>query len=107
MASKPPHEERYVGNLAERCWPTVRALVTPQPGSEAKPGANWKHVAWNLQLTGMPRQQADAVVRRLLADRRLTARRYGRAYILFEQPDGGRACGPPRVVGVDGLAALR
>jgi hypothetical protein len=107
MESKPLHEERYVGTLAERCWPTVRGMVTPPSGSEVKAGANWKHIVWNLQQTGMPRKQADAVVRRLMSDRKLTARKYGRAYVLFECKTEGRTYGPPRLLGKSGMAALR
>ncbi len=84
MESKPLHEERYIATLAERCWHTVRTMVTPPTGSEVKAGANWNHVVWNLQQTGMPRKQANAVVRRLLADRKLTARKYGASWWLYE-----------------------
>lgn len=89
------------------CATTVRALVTPPDGSEVKAGTNWKHIVWTLQQTEMPRKQADAVVRRLLSDRRLTARKYGRAYVLFERKAEGRTYGPSRILGAAGLAALR
>lgn len=101
------HEERYIGVHAERYWPTVQAMVTPPVGSGNKAGANWKHLVWNLQQTGMPRKQADAVVRRLMSDRKLTARKYGSAYVLFECKTQGRTYGPPRLLGKQGMAALR
>lgn len=107
MGSKPLHEERYIGTWAERCWPTVRTMVSPPEGSEVRPGATWKHLVWNLQQTGMPRKQADAVVRRLMADRKLTARKYGSAYVLFEVKAQVRTQGPPRRLGRQGMEALR
>lgn len=114
MESKPLHEERYIATWAERCWPTVRAMVTPPDGSENKPGANWKHIVWNLQQTGMPRKQADAVVRRLMSDCKLTARKYGSAWWVYEVRHAplettyfGRRRLRARRLGPEGVAALR
>lgn len=111
MGSKPLYLERFIGVHADRRWPTVRAIVTPPTGGTEKVGANADHVAYSLHKgAGLPRYVARAVVQRLVEDKRLVFRKYGKAWWVYEAPPV-LALGPKRirarVLGAEGVAQLR